>query len=364
MAMLDSGRVRSRRAFLLQAAATSGAAVCAGKIGDAFGSVNGARSPSGAPARPSARTSISFYVDDTNPYVAGAGAFRKFLDFVAAEEIAGESSMILGFGWEQHGLISDPQTAEQRAYIEQLHRAYQCGIDSQMELMTHGGRFDFKQRRVPPGVQHEGIWLHEPEVSADEYEAYFANILEEGKKIGVRFTGVTWPGCGCAVCERRTTELFGGGALRVNPNVWRALLNLAKQGKFRGPTVPCFILGGKEEQPLTLMAGDGDFGVYNLYPNAEDQLGIWENDPARVNPDYYITADGKSGRIVEKILAGAPRCVFYAHWQGLNPVNGVGWQAFQQVVQRIQKHYRNRVAWMRPSALTDAYHRQAAEKNG
>ena len=359
MSVDDSERFVSRRAFLLRAAATSGAALCTGEIAEAFGSVNGARSPSGTPARPSARTVISFYVDDTNPYVAGADAFKKFLDFVAAEGIAGESSMILGFGWEQHGLLSNPQTAEQRAYVEQLHRAFQCGIDSHMELMTHGGRFDFKQRRVPQGVQHEGIWLHEPEVSADEYEAYFANILAEGKKIGVRFTGVTWPGC-----ERRTAELFGGGPLRVNPNVWRALLSLAKQGKFRGPTVPCFILGGKEEQPLTLMAGDGNFGVYNLYPNAEDQLGIWENNPARVNPDYYITADGKSGRIVEKILAGSPRCVFYAHWQGVNPVNGVGWQAFQQVVQRINKHYRNRVTWMRPSALTDAYHRQAAEKNG
>ena len=148
MAILNSGRVLSRRAFLLQAAATSGAAVCAGKIGEAFGSVNGARSPSGAPERPSARTVISFYVDDTNPYAAGAGAFKKFLDFVAAEGIAGESSMILGFEWEQHGLISDPQTAEQRAYIEQLHRAYQCGIDSQMELMTHG-----TQEQVPAAAQ-------------------------------------------------------------------------------------------------------------------------------------------------------------------------------------------------------------------
>jgi len=364
MGILHSTRALSRRAFLLQAAATSGAALCTGNIAEAFGSVNEAPSSSGAPARPSARTVITYYVDDTNPYTAGAGAFKTFLDFIAAQGIAGESSMILGFEWEKHGLISDPQTPEQRAYVEQLHRAYKCGIDSHMELMTHGGRFDFKQRRVPQGVQHEGIWLHEPEVSADEYEAYFANILEEGRKIGVRFTGVTWPGCGCAVCERRTTELFSGGRMRVNPNVWKALLNLTKQGKFRGPTVPCFILGGKEEQPLTMMAGDGNFGVYNLYPNAEDHFGIWENNPARVNPDYYITADGKSGRIVELILAGAPRCVFYAHWQGVNPVNGVGWQAFQQVVQRIKMHYQNRVTWMRPSALTDAYHRQAVEKSG
>ena len=341
----DSKQGMSRRGFLLQAAAVSaagwGAAV--------------------SPGLAAAKTVLSFYMDDTNPYVAGVEAFKRFLDFVAAEKIAGESSVILGYGWEEHGLLSRPKTDVQRAYIDQLHRAYECGIDSHMELMTHGGLFDFGAGRVPEGAQHEGIWLHEPNVSVAAYESYFGHILEEGEKIGVRFTGVTWPGCGCAICQGRTAELFQGGPLQVNPNVWKALLNLAKQGKFRGRTVPCFILGGTEEHPLNLMACDGDFGVYDLYPNADDYFGIWENDPKRVNADYYITANGESGRIVEKIRAGAPRCVFYGHWQGLNPAQGVGWQAFQQVVRRVQKHYADRVSWMRPSALTDQYHSQAGK---
>jgi hypothetical protein len=341
----DAKQGMSRRGFLLQAAAVSaagwGAAV--------------------SPGLAAAKTVLSFYMDDTNPYVAGVEAFKRFLDFVAAEKIAGESSVILGYGWEEHGLLSRPKTDVQRAYIDQLHRAYECGIDSHMELMTHGGLFDFGAGRVPEGAQHEGIWLHEPNVSVAAYESYFGHILAEGEKIGVRFTGVTWPGCGCAICQRRTAELFQGGPLQVNPNVWKALLNLAKQGKFRGRTVPCFILGGTEEHPLKLMAGDGDFGVYDLYPNADDNFGIWENDPKRVSADYYITANGESGRIVEKIRAGAPRCVFYGHWQGLNPAQGVGWEAFQQVVRRVQKHYADRVTWMRPSALTGQYHGQAGK---
>jgi hypothetical protein len=342
----DAKQGVSRRGFLWQAAAVSaagwGAAV--------------------SPGLAAGKTVLSFYMDDTNPDVAGVEAFQRFLDFVAAEKIAGESSVILGYGWEEHGLLSRPKTDVQRAYIDQLHRAYECGIDSHMELMTHGGLFDFGAGRVPEGAQHEGIWLHEPNVSVAAYESYFGHILAEGEKIGVRFTGVTWPGCGCAICQRRTAQLFKGGPLRVNPNVWKALLNLAKQGKFRGRTVPCFILGGTEEHPLKLMAGDGDFGVYDLYPNAEDYFGIWENDPKRVNADYYITANGESGRIVEKIRAGAPRCVLYGHWQGLNPAQGVGWEAFQQVVRRVQKHYADRVTWMRPSALTDLYHSQPGKQ--
>ena len=341
----DSTQGMSRRRFLLKAAAVSAAG---------WGAM-------ASPGRAVGRTVLSFYMDDTNPCVVGVEAFKRFLDFVAAEKIAGESSVILGFEWEEHGLLSRPKTDVQRAYIDQLHRAYECGIDSHMELMTHSGLFDFAIGRVPEGAQHEGIWLHEPNVSVAAYESYFGHILAEGEKIGVRFTGVTWPGCGCDVCQRRTAELFKGGPLQVNPNVWKALLNLAKQGKFRGRTVPCFILGGTEEHPFKLMAGEGEFGVYDLYPNADDYFGIWENDPKRVNVDYYITANGESGRIVEKIRAGAPRCVLYGHWQGLNPAQGLGWPAFQQVVRRVQKHYADRVTWMRPSALTDQYDSQAGK---
>ena len=39
---------------------------------------------------------------------------------------------------------------------------------------------------------------------------------------------------------------------------------------------------------------DGDYAVFDLMPNAKDCFGIWENDPKRVDSDYYITADGKS----------------------------------------------------------------------
>ena len=349
----------SRRDFLLKAAGGTAAALS----GIALRAGAEATQPDRSPATKGVadKTVLTFYMDDTNPYRVGAGGFKTFLDFVSGEGIAGESSMILGYDWEDHGLLSRPQTGEQRAYIEQLHRAYACGIDSHMELMTHSGWFDFESGRVPANAQHEGIRLYEPAVSLEEYEAYFANILREGERIGVRFTGVTWPGCGCGVCQARYSELRKDGYPDVNPNVWKALLNLARQGRFRGRTVPCFVLGGAEEHAVKLMAGDGEYGVYDLYHTADDHFGIWENDPARVDADFYITADGQSGRIAERVRAGASHCVLYGHWQGLNPVNGVGWKAFQQVVQRVKKHFADRVVWMRPSALTDLIHRHGAQ---
>jgi hypothetical protein len=299
------------------------------------------------------KTILSFYCDDTNPYYAPPEALKIFLDFAAAEGIAGEASVILGYEWSEHGLISRPTTYVQNTYLEQVRRAFSCGIDSQFELMTHGELFDFEDYCIRSNAMHEGLWLFEPAVTIAEYEAYFDAILSEGERAGVRFTGLTQPGCGCEACVRRHQELDSGNQSEPNPNVWQALLNLAKRGKFRGQTVPCFFGGAREQGTARCMARDGSYGVYNLPPNMEDRFGKWINSPEYVDEDYYITADGQSGRIVEIVRAQAPYCMFYSHWQGLNPINGVGWRTFTRVVQRVQKHLHEDVIWMHPSEYTD-----------
>jgi hypothetical protein len=296
---------------------------------------------------------LSFYIDDTAPYGLPPDAFKRFLDFVLSEGIAGESSVILGRFEKDYGLLSRPTSDLQRAYIEQLHRAFECGIDLHMELMTHQGRYDFQKDCVPDGAIHEGIWLYEPAVSVEEYESYFGNIIAEGEKIGVRFTGMTWPGCGCSVCQTRYAELRKDGLYRINPNVWQALLNLAKHGKFRGRTVPCFADDSSLQAKTRLTCRDGDYGVYDLVPNADDKLGSYTNERAEVDLDYYISADGESGRIVELVRGGASYCLFFAHWQGMNPANGAGWEAFTQLVARVKTFLGDQVVWMRPSEFTD-----------
>jgi hypothetical protein len=303
------------------------------------------------------KMALSFYCDDTNPYVAPPEAFGAFLDYVAAEGIAGEASVILGFGAEAHGSLSRPRGSVQRDFIAQAQRAFECGVDAHMEVMTHGGLYDFEMQRVPEAAVHEGLWLHEPAVSVAEYESYFRSILDEGAGVGVQFTGLTWPGCGCEPCLRRYGELRSEGVVSVNPSVYQALLNLAKAGRFRGRTVPCFIHPDEADYGAKLVARDGDCGVYDLVANAGDWLGSWENNPARVNADYYISADGRAGRIVELAGAGAPYCLFYAHWQGLNPANGVGWRAFTAMVERVRRFLGDEVVWMRPSEFTDLCHR-------
>lgn len=296
-------------------------------------------------------TILSFYCDDTNPYDAPTEALKMFLDFASSEGIAGEASAILAYNWAERGVITRQSDGSQETFLEQLRRAYACGIDAHFELMTHAGRFDFPRGLIPEGAQHEGVWMYEPAVALEEYQDYFGGILAEGERVGVRYTGVTWPGCGCDTCNQRYAELHAAGIREPNANVYRALLNLAREGKFRGMAIPCFFGGAVEGCEHLLRAEDGKIAVFDLPPNAEDRFGKWLNDPQYVDADYYITEDGQSGRIVDLVRANSPYCLFYAHWQGFNPLNGVGWQAFTQVVRRVQKRLAGKVAWLRPSEL-------------
>jgi|GEM_PF-649993 len=342
---MTTGRRPCTRRRFLGVAAASAAGAALGRLPRALAA--------GSEKPPHRKTILSFYCDDTSPQVAGAKAFQTFLDYCAEQAIAGESTVLLGASGRS---IARHPSDEERAYLEQVRRAWKCGIDTHMELMTHRGLFDFDADREPPGAVHEGLWLHEPGVTAEQYERYLGSILAEGERAGIRFTGLTWPGCGCAACKRRYAELQAGGHTEPNPALWKALLSLAKQGKFRGRTVPCFFGSSETDYGIHRKASDGPHAVFDLMPNAGDHFGIWENNPARVDPDYYVTADGKSGIVVRHVRAGAPYCIWYAHWQGLNPAKGVGWRAFTTVVERIRKHLRERVVWMRPSDVTQRYH--------
>ncbi len=299
-----------------------------------------------------AKTILSFYLDDTNPYNAPAEALGQFLDFCAGEGVRGESSVILGYSWGEHGLISRPASVNQERFIEQARRSFDCGVDTHFELFTHAGRFDFASSRIPEGAIHEGLWLYEPAVSAAEYEAYFRAILDEGERVGITYTGMTWPGCGCDACVTRYETLRQQGVRDPNPAMWQALLSLAKQGRFRGKTVPCFFGGALEDCKALAMASDGGYGVFDLAPNAEDRCGLWLNTPGFADVDYYISADGRSGRIVDLVRREAPYCLFYAHWQGLNPANGVGWGVFTELARRVKRHLDGEVTWMTPSEYT------------
>lgn len=249
-------------------------------------------------------------------------------------------------------------TAEEKEYMRQARRARRCGIDAHFELMTHWHLFDFVKNAQDMKAPHEGLWLYEPAVTVAQYEGYFGKIIAEGEKAGLGFTGMTWPGCSCPRCNRRYAQLRKRlkERFRPNPNMWQALLNLAKRGKFEGRTVPTFFDSSETDFGCNLKASDGKYGVYDLMPNAGDWLGSWGNGKGWVKPDYYITPNGKAGVIVRHLERGSAYCLFYAHWQGLNPGNGYGWAGFTTVVERVRRYLRGKIEWVRPAQIAQRVH--------
>jgi hypothetical protein len=299
------------------------------------------------------RMLLSFYMDDTNPEIVKADAFKYFLDSCYGLGIGGESSVILGYNGKS---ITDEPNDNQKIYLWQIKQAYQKGIDSHMEIMTHNTLYNFDEGRKNESGIHEGLWLHEPAVTVPEYQKYFSDIIAEGEKSGVKFTGLTWPGCSCDICTKWYAELKNAGPLHINQAAFEALLNLAREGKFRSRVLPVFYESSETDFGIFKRAASDKFGVYDLMPNCKDNFGIWENSADHVNPDYYITEDGKSGIIISHLQNNSPYCMWYMHWQGVNPENGKGWPAFQTVTARIRRHLGDKVKWMRPSEIVTAYH--------
>ena len=340
---MNAGRTGlTRRQFL--GTASAAAATALGRSPRAV-----ARDPA---KRSQGRTVLSFYCDDTNPYVAGAKPFEVFLDYCAEHRLAGESSTILGMGG--HSMCRKPNEEEQ-AFLHQVARAWKCGIGTHMELMTHRGLFDFDANRERTGAGHEGLWLYEPEVRVEQYQRYFGSIIAEGARAGVKFTGLTWPGCGCDVCTRRYAELRRRTQGAQPCHVDR-LAQSGQRGEVPWPHRALFLRLQRDR--LRHPSQGGRRRACRLRPDAQRQGLFWHlgEQPVRVDPDYYISANGKSGIVVRHVEAHAPYCLWYSHWQGLNPAKGVGWRAFRTVVERIGKHLRDRVVWMRPSEITDRYH--------
>jgi hypothetical protein len=70
---------------------------------------------------------------------------------------------------------------------------------------------------------------------------------------------------------------------------------------------------------------------------------------------YFLSIKQRQ-QILKHLENYNPYCMWYMHWQGVNPEKGVGWEAFKTVTGRIKKHLDNDVLWMRPGDIVTAYH--------
>lgn len=292
------------------------------------------------------RTALSLFVDDT--HFEPAGQFRSLVDFCITQGVRGKVSLIPALNGTLTGLATGrPDPGAEAWFLRQLSRAAAHGMDIHMELMTHGKLWDFAAGSQRSDGPCEGIWLYDPAVSQAEYEAYLGAILDHAARCGVTINGVSVPGCACQDCTRRWADLQAQGCFSVSDNAYAALLGLAAGGRMGVASVAVYADEADAAHPTRLILSTAGLSVYDarLDMSVEDLIGFGGQHDA----DFYISADGRQGRIADLVLAGADQCFFCAHWFAMNPTRPQGWRVFQEIIRRINATLGDKIEWVRPS---------------
>lgn len=203
--------------------------------------------------------------------------------------------------------------------------------DIHPEMVTHTRIIDLKTGH--PVEQRGRAWMENWDWcagrSVDEISAYISYALAILANIGLSCEGVTSPGG------------FGAGALTE----YSAAAGQALRHVYRAE-IPHYFrnLFDKGTESVAPRIEPGP--VVSIYACTGDWTGNWDCS-TQPEPDRYISADLRSGRMVEVIERGEP-AIALSHWTGIW-FNGreLGFQAMREVVRRLNTRYGRRVRWMK-----------------
>lgn len=270
---------------------------------------------------------------------------RKFGEWCAEHGVKGKYSVVpypACVGRLDRGLPGWTQT-ELAASLELVRSLMMPDWDIHPEMVTHTRIIDLKTGHPYPEISPAFMenWDWTTGRSADEIASYMAYGLEILRNAGLFCEGVTTP---------------GGFGNRARPQLAQAAME-SLRSVFR-VEIPHYFRdlhdsGTESVAPIVqnvrgLQSGDPQCVVHVLGCTG-DWTGGWHN----VEPegaDRFITADLKSGRMVDVITRGEP-ALMVCHWTGIY-WNGreLGFQVFQEVVRRLHRRFGNLI-WMKLSAV-------------
>ena len=228
------------------------------------------------------------------------------------------------------GEYPDHSRAERLEWIAMVKTLFAPRFTITPEVITHWYVWDLAAGKLSPGPQTENQWL--PLQPVETQTQYIAAAMKMLRSAGLEPGGLT-------MCWSYPTEkeaMLGQAALQAAERV----CGLKYVMVFNEP--------GDRPQVIYRRA-DGAMAV-SLRPLVEDvydhTFGKKTEAGIQRDADGYITADGTAGRFVDKIKKDG--ClIFCTHAQTLYG-NGTksGLKVFQIAVERLHKHYGNRIRWM------------------
>lgn len=215
--------------------------------------------------------------------------------------------------------------------------------DIHPEMVTHTRVIDIRTGHPLRDYSLKSMenWEWTTGKSTDELAAYLAYALNILKEAGLSCEGITTP---------------GGFGNRVLPELAQATLQSVRQ--VFSPEIPHYfrhLFTGSEsvsprvEYASGLSTNDPQC-VVSIIGCTGDWTGGWDCTPPE-GADKFVTADLRSGRMVEVIERGEP-AMMVCHWTGIY-WNGqeLGFKVFQEVVRRLHERYSDKLLWMKLSEV-------------
>jgi len=264
--------------------------------------------------------------------------FKKFIDWTSAEGVKGKCSLLPcpgGLGRLDNAVTG--YSSEQLNELLNLFRNdYVAQFDITPEILTHTLVWSIQDKKTLPFSETE--WLaQQDEATLTDYMAEGLQIL---RNVGIIATGMTQPGYfkgDFAIYARAVLE----AEKRINGISRTYYFNDTEGENFKVQSKVVIADPAKNEYVVSIASGSkGDEPFWHtLYG---------EGDPKKL-ADYYITEDGKEGRFIDLLSTDSP-LVFHVHGQTLYS-NGseIGFHSLQEVVQRMHRHLRERIVWMKIS---------------
>lgn len=260
--------------------------------------------------------------------------WREFAGWAREAGVRGKFSFLpcpAGLGYVDDKVEGFPAT-ELSELLGIVREGIAPRFDITPEFMTHTMAWDVENRRLLPVTEWEWADTQSEAVLTD----YLAEALRILKNAGITATGVTQP------CSRRGDEMV----------LARAVLAAMKRVCGVGRTFYFLHADGQSlPAPSKVMIGgaDSDEWVVSIVSGVRADEPFWASlygaGDVEEMAEYFISADGRTGRLVDLLNAGGP-VVFHAHSQTLYS-NGTqkGFRSLQLVADRINRHLGRRVRW-------------------
>jgi hypothetical protein len=319
---------------------------------------------------PNLMTPFSFIVDDATPCINPLYYYRlqvgpsspeyysetkgipndllvEFAQMVAESGVKGKFTVIpypAGLGSIETWL-EGYSVSEMRAWLDIVRKNLLDHFDITAEMLTHTLALNLETNAVIPSAEQED-W-HKKQ-SFETLVPYITRALQILRDAHLEPNGVTSPGAFGYTIEGDYARAVLEAEKRVNGRkvAWY-FLHTEEASKVVMPRL-MYLDRWKGEAVVSVVSCNDDWIWETMKPEVRS---TWKEELISYYADKYISADGKSGRLVEVMNAGS-YVAFHTHWNSLFS-NGarIGMKVMREVFRRINALLGDRMQWMKFSEV-------------